>query len=51
MDLNTFLKSIQEKDEDFIKYNQEFLKNFSKEQHPFITLIECSDSRQDTSFI
>jgi carbonic anhydrase len=50
MKLEEFLKYLENKNKEFITDQQE-LSKMAKAQHPFMTLIECSDSRVDTSDI
>ena len=50
MKLSEFLQYLEERNKEFIT-DQQSLSKMAKAQHPFMTLIECSDSRVDTSDI
>ncbi len=50
MKLSEFLEYLENRNREFIT-DQKDLSKMAKAQHPFMTLIECSDSRVDTSDI
>ncbi len=50
MKLSEFLQYLENRNKEFIT-DQANLSKMAKAQHPFMTLIECSDSRVDTSDI